>query len=958
MNDIKKKSSNIGVLILILVETLLLYKSFSSVNNFVSSVIYGFIFFALTFIVYFFEKRINKSQNKNVFLIASIIETILFLSVYIYNSKKNVDIFNIIEVIASIFFTLEVILSKKKQNPIIVNLITIIIIFPFYILSIKYNFSFIILLVSLSLYMYKNYDETAVFRKKNIIFYGLEGLILLFIKDFNIAVFFIFTLFLLRMLEDSKKFSRKLKTVIKIYYFIVLVVKIIRLIIFKNTFNTYMKIDNIFGISILYILLLCMYSSIKESNNKTFINNLFIFLIYFVALFVDKSFFEIAIYVPILLYIMSEDLYLFNYKKYVNIYKEKYFKKKINNPYKVSVVIPNYNYANYIIERIDSVLLQTYPIYELIILDDKSTDNSIEVINKKIDEIKKDYPELIVKIIPNKTNSGNVFKQWAKAFKESTGDFLWIAEADDSCSNIFLETVMKGFKNDKKAIISYTESLTMDENNKITKYDLRDWIDIFNTGKWNDSFIDTGNDYVENFLCINNTIANVSSLVFRKEKNIDFQKYLKEAEEYHLAGDWLFYEKVLQFGDIVYDKNSLNYHRMHSNSVTLTTKREKEYIEMKSIQNDIENNYNLTNEMKIRVEERRERFRHNFNFSEEEIKLNEMDLSKIIKSKKINDKILLSIIVPVYNTEKYLKKCITSILKSLPEYSEVIVVNDGSPDDSEKIIKEMMKEYPNKIKYFKKKNGGLSSAKNYGLKKAEGKYIGFIDSDDYVKEDMFSCMLKEALINNSDIVICDVNIEYENGTKNYVSSINSDDKDYVYSILDVPIFPTSCNKVAKKELFDSLDYPEGLNNEDVAVSPVLLAKSKKINYIPTAFYNYLQRTGSIQNSGFNEKRFVVFKTAKICEERISKYNKELKEKIMGTIYIHQLFSLLIYLISNVKNKKERYKYIEKFNGEINQFDYENNKYLNKYLEDFKITKLKKLIKNNDIKQIDKLIRNI
>ena len=79
---------------------------------------------------------------------------------------------------------------------------------------------------------------------------------------------------------------------------------------------------------------------------------------------------------------------------------------------------------------------------------------------------------------------------------------------------------------------------------------------------------------------------------------------------------------------------------------------------------------------------------------------------------------------------------------------------------------------------------------------------------------------------------------------------------------------------------------------------------------------------------------------------------------MGTIYIHQLFSLLIYLISNVKNKKERYKYIEKFNGEINQFDYENNKYLNKYLEDFKITKLKKLIKNNDIKQIDKLIRNI
>ena len=101
----------------------------------------------------------------------------------------------------------------------------------------------------------------------------------------------------------------------------------------------------------------------------------------------------------------------------INIYKTKAKKVKIENPKKVSVIIPNYNYQDYIIERIDSILLQTYPIYELIILDDCSTDNSVEVINKKIKEIKNKYPELKIQFIINEKNRGGcVFKQWKKGF--------------------------------------------------------------------------------------------------------------------------------------------------------------------------------------------------------------------------------------------------------------------------------------------------------------------------------------------------------------------------------------------------------------------------------------------------------------------------------------------------------------------------------------------------------------
>ena len=127
--------------------------------------------------------------------------------------------------------------------------------------------------------------------------------------------------------------------------------------------------------------------------------------------------------------------------KKIDIYKNPMKKLNIENPKKVSVIIPNYNYANFIIERIDSILMQTYPIYELIILDDCSTDNSVEVIEEKIKDIK----DIKVKFIKNEKNSGGVFRQWKKGFDAATGDFIWIAEADDSAENNFVEELIKPF---------------------------------------------------------------------------------------------------------------------------------------------------------------------------------------------------------------------------------------------------------------------------------------------------------------------------------------------------------------------------------------------------------------------------------------------------------------------------------------------------------------------------------
>ena len=644
-------------------------------------------------------------------------------------------------------------------------------------------------------------------------------------------------------------------------------------------------------------------------------------------------------------------------KNFVKIHKSfvKYFVPK--NIKKVSVVVPNYNYENYIGERIDSILNQTYPIYELIVLDDCSKDNSVKVIEEKLKEAKEKYPNVIFKFIPNKKNSGNVFKQWKKCFDVSTGDYLWIAEADDLSSKYFLNEVMRGFNNDK-VILSYCESCAIDENGKKFKSDLRDWIDIYEMGKWDTKYVNDGKKELKESLCINNTIANVSSVVFKKVDNIDYSKHLKEATDFVLAGDWWFYYKVLLNGSIAYFTDSLNYHRMHSGSVTAVTDGIIEYKEIVKIQDAIMQDVKLSKEMKRVIQNRRDNLIGRFCISKDELYYDEISLEKLIKTNKIKDDVLLSIIIPVYNVEPYIEKCLKSIFKDLPIKTEVIIINDGSPDNSEEIILRYKEKY-NQIRYIKKPNGGLSSVKNRGLKEAKGKYIIFLDSDDYVSCNMYSTMLKKAIDTNSDIVLCDVLMTYEDGSVRYCSMLNYDRKDFTMSILDGPLMPSSWSKMVKRELYDGLTFPEGKNNEDVAVSPIIISNSKKTTHIASPFYKYVQRSGSIQNSGFSDKRFVIFETTKLCLERAKKLSKNAYEKIEGAIIPHQILSLLIFSIDGIKDNDERINAIEKFCQSYNSLGVNNdNKYIKEYIKTYSLKRLMNYISKNDYKNISKEIKKI
>ncbi len=288
-----------------------------------------------------------------------------------------------------------------------------------------------------------------------------------------------------------------------------------------------------------------------------------------------------------------------------------------------------------------------------------------------------------------------------------------------------------------------------------------------------------------------------------------------------------------------------------------------------------------------------------------------MDCKKNIK---------LSIIIPVYNTQQYLEKCLDSVVKAvygIESQVEVLIINDGSTDDSVRIITQYCSQN-SYMKSFNKQNGGLSDVKNYGLKHAVGEYVVFLDSDDYIEADMYRVMLQKISEENADVAVCDIRLTYDDPKKNQVYSCAVAAREGTFAqIIDMAMMPASWNKIIKKSLYSGLTFPVGLNNEDVSVTPIVLARANKIVVVPEAYYNYYQRPGSIQNAHFDERRFVILKTTGLCLERLGEIEQSKQEKIKGSLYMHQILAIALYPIRTEKFKT-RYvllkKYMEKANN--------------------------------------------
>ena len=205
----------------------------------------------------------------------------------------------------------------------------------------------------------------------------------------------------------------------------------------------------------------------------------------------------------------------------------------------------------------------------------------------------------------------------------------------------------------------------------------------------------------------------------------------------------------------------------------------------------------------------------------------------------------ISVIVPVYNVEKYIAKCLKSLTLQTLQGIEIIIVNDGSLDRSIDIIEKYVKENPTKIKYYEKKNGGLSTARNYGLEYATGEYIAFLDSDDYVEINMYEEMYNLAKKENADMVECDFIWEWEYGKKVYDKRREYKTKEDMMKKPRV----VAWNKIYKREILNKnkIRFPEGLIYEDMEFFYKLLPHLNKISYINKYFVHYIQRKDSISN---------------------------------------------------------------------------------------------------------------
>ena len=222
----------------------------------------------------------------------------------------------------------------------------------------------------------------------------------------------------------------------------------------------------------------------------------------------------------------------------------------------------------------------------------------------------------------------------------------------------------------------------------------------------------------------------------------------------------------------------------------------------------------------------------------------------------------VSVIVPVYNVEKYIKKCLESLVNQTLRDIEIIVVNDGSQDKSKEIIAEYVRKYPN-IVYVEKENGGLSDARNYGMKYAKGDYIAFVDSDDYVDTTMYEKMYNKAVEEKADYVECDFYWEYPDKLKKDVGIRYSNKKDMlVYARV------VAWNKLIKREIIHN-EFPKGLYYEDVEFFYKLIPYINKFAFVKEPLVYYVQRENSIVNKQGA-------KTAQIFQvlDNVIKYYKE------------------------------------------------------------------------------------
>ena len=319
---------------------------------------------------------------------------------------------------------------------------------------------------------------------------------------------------------------------------------------------------------------------------------------------------------------------------------------------------------------------------------------------------------------------------------------------------------------------------------------------------------------------------------------------------------------------------------------------------------------------------------------------------------------LISVIIPIYNVEQYLDECLNSVINQTYKKIEIILVDDGSTDNSGNICDEYKKK-DNRIKVIHKANGGLSDARNVGIKLASGKYIQFIDSDDFIDNDMIEILYNLIKENDADISMCSNYILVGKKKKSDCSG-----KKYIYNriealkeiLLDQKVRSYAWNKLIKRELLNNIEFPKGKVFEDILTIPKLFEISSKIIFLDVPKYYYRQREGSILNKQTNELRLAYINATK----EITEYIKE-KEPSLKDYYAYSIAHITIktyndigffsmYDLLNEEIVNDLYEKTKKIfdNKEYEQLIVKNSEYVKKLHFYYLLSDKEGYIKNNRI----------
>lgn len=293
----------------------------------------------------------------------------------------------------------------------------------------------------------------------------------------------------------------------------------------------------------------------------------------------------------------------------------------------------------------------------------------------------------------------------------------------------------------------------------------------------------------------------------------------------------------------------------------------------------------------------------------------------------------VSVIIPVYGVEKYIGKCLDSLVNQTLKDIEIIVVNDGTKDNSQKIIDKYAKKYKN-IKALIKENGGQGSARNYGLEHATGEYIGYVDGDDYVEYDMYEKLYNKAKENDLDVVICgnyNVSEDYKNKTTDL--EFTKFDDNFINALLGKKAV---WNKIYKRNIIGKTTFRSKVWYEDFDFSINVICKANRIGYVNEPLYDYLIREGSTMNNSNVLRNLEILEAFdNILKSSMYDDNKEIIEFLaIDHIYI----SAIVRIIRSEADKNIKLETIDKLLCYMNDNfpNFKSNSYLSQLDKNRKI----------------------